>query len=106
MPLNKAKYIVEIINDVRCRVVETTMDEKRIHFLKELLELNGYVVMTDQTAEGAYRIGVTDIVFNPVIAVYERHLKSKTGNRVTPAYWLQLSENETEKEVNYWLASD
>jgi hypothetical protein len=62
--------------------------------------------MTDQTAEGAYRIGVTDIVFNPVIAVYERHLKSKTGNRVTPAYWLQLSENETEKEVNYWLASD
>jgi hypothetical protein len=106
MPLNQANYIIDVINGVRCKVVETTSDEKRIRFLKELLELNGYVVMTDQAAEGAMRIGVTDIIFNPIIAVYERHLKSKTGKRVTPAYWLQLSDTESEKEVNYWDRSE
>jgi hypothetical protein len=29
-------------------------------------------------------------------------LKSISGKRVTPAYWLQESEKETEAEVNYW----
>jgi hypothetical protein len=102
MPLNQAKYTVDVINGVRCKVVEITTDEKRIGFLKKLLIHNGYEAMTDQTAEGALRIGVTDITFNPVIAVYERSLKSFTGNRVTPAYWLQLSDIESEAEVNYW----
>jgi hypothetical protein len=103
MPLNQAKYPVEVINEVRCRVVETTADEKRVKFLKKLLEHNGYTVMTDKTEEGNFRIGVTDVVFNPVIAVYERHLNSLTGHKVTPAYWLQLSDKETEAEVNYWI---
>jgi len=92
MPLNQAKYIVDVINGIRCRAVETTTDEKRIDFLKRLLIHNGYGVQTDQTAEGNLRIGVTDITFNPVIAVYERSLKSFTGHRVTPAYWLQISD--------------
>jgi hypothetical protein len=102
MPLNQAKYIVDLIKGVRCRVVEITADKKRIQFLKKLLEHNGYTVMTDKTEEDAFRIGVTDVVFNPVIAVYERHLQSRNDHRVTPAYWLQLSDKETEKEVNYW----
>jgi hypothetical protein len=103
MPLNKAKYIVDTINGNRCRVVEISKDERRIKFLRELLELNGYNIVTDTTPEGDYRIGVTDITFNPVIAVYERSLKSKSGAKVTPAYWLQSSDNESEREVNYWL---
>jgi len=103
MPLNQAKYSVDVVNGVRCRVVETTTDEKRIEFLKKLLIHNEYEVMTDQTAEGAFRIGTTDITFNPVIAVYERSLKSFTGKRVTPAYWLQHSDEESEREVNYWV---
>jgi hypothetical protein len=102
MPLNQSKFSIDIVNGIRCRVVETTADEKRIAFLKKLLNHNGYEVQTDQTAEGAFRIGVSDITFNPVIAVYERSLKSFTGNKVTPAYWLQLSDKETEAEVNYW----
>jgi hypothetical protein len=105
MPLNQAKYIVEVINGIRCRVIETTPDEKRVEFLKKLLIHNGYEVMTDQTAEGGFRIGVNDITFNPVIAVYERSLKSFSGHKVTPAYWLQISDKESEDEVNYWNKS-
>jgi len=42
------------------------------------------------------------LMFNPVIDVYKRRLKSLTGKKVTPAYWLQQSDAETEQEVNYW----
>jgi hypothetical protein len=102
MPLNQSKYPVEVLNGTRCRLIETTSEESRIRFLKKLLEHNGYNVMTDKTEEGMLRIGVTDLTFNPVIAVYERSLKSLTDHKVTPAYWLQLSDKETEAEVNYW----
>ena len=103
MPLNQAKYSVDIIDGARCRVIESTPDEKRIQFLSDLLAGNNYEVKVDQDAEGKFRIGVTDVTFNPVIAVYERKLKSNTGHWVTPAYWLQISGRETETEMNYWL---
>jgi hypothetical protein len=106
MPLNQAKYSVDIIEGIRCRVIESTPDETRMQFLNELLLLNGYEVKVDRDAEGRFRIGVTDVTFNPVIAVYERKLKSKTGHWVTPAYWLQISGRETETETNYWLKPD
>ena len=110
MALHKGKHIVEEIDGIRCTIVEKGTDEKRMQFLKELLELNGYEVKVqkEETAEEEsdpkelYTIGVTDLVFNPVIDVYERRLRSKTGHKVTPAYWLQLTSEETEKEVNYW----
>jgi hypothetical protein len=102
MPLNQAKYIVDVINGTRCRIVEIATEENRIQFLKKLLEHNGYTVITDRTEEGVYRIGVTDLTFNPVIAVYERSMKSLKDHKVSPAYWLQLSDKETEAEVNYW----
>jgi hypothetical protein len=37
-----------------------------------------------------------------VVDVYKRSLKSFSGKKVTPAYWLQQSDKETEAEVNYW----
>ncbi len=104
MALNKGKHIVEEIDGVRCTVVETGATKERVEFLKKLLELNGYIVKV--VAEGeegtTFKIGVTDLIFNPVIDVYKRKLKSFTGKRVTPAYWLQQSDKETETEVNYW----
>jgi hypothetical protein len=103
MPLNQAKFAVDIIDGTRCRVIESTPDENRVRFLKDLLSHNNYTVKVDKDAEGNYRIGVTDVTFNPVIAVYERSLKSLTDHRVTPAYWLQISDRETEMETNYWL---
>ncbi len=104
MPLNKGKHIVEEIDGVRCSVVETGATSERVEFLKKLLELNGYTVKVAAEGEGAsFKIGVTDLLFNPVVDVYKRHLKSITGKKVTPAYWLQQSVNETEAEVNYWI---
>ncbi|HSO84982.1 MAG TPA: hypothetical protein VLQ91_00415 [Draconibacterium sp.] len=103
MALNKGKHIVEEIAGVRCTVVETGITQERIDFLKKLLELNGYEVKTGLDKDGvSLKIGVTDILFNPVVDVYKRHLKSPSGKKVTPAYWLQKSDNETEAEVNYW----
>lgn len=103
MPLNKGKHLVEEIDGMRCSVVEKTVSPERTEFLKKLLELNGYAVKIASEGEtGTFKIGVTDLLFNPVIDVYKRSLKSFSGKKVTPAYWLQQSDQETEKEVNYW----
>lgn len=103
MALNKGKHLVEEIDGVRCTVVEKAITPERAEFLKNLLELNGYEVKTaTETDPATMKLGVTDILFNPVIDVYERRLKSPSGKKVTPAYWLQQSEDESETEVNYW----
>ncbi|MBW8326244.1 MAG: hypothetical protein K0M50_15870 [Prolixibacteraceae bacterium] len=103
MPLNKGKHIVEEIDGVRCSLVEKGVSPERTEFLKKLLELNGYAVKVVQEGEPeTFKIGVTDLLFNPVVDVYKRSLKSFSGKKVTPAYWLQESDNETEAEVNYW----
>jgi len=103
MPLNKGKHLVEEIDGVRCTVVEKGITPERVQFLKSLLELNGYEVkIVADTDPTVFKLGVTDILFNPIIDVYERRLKSQSGKKVTPAYWLQQSDKETEEEVNYW----
>lgn len=108
MPLNKGKHIIQEIEGVRCSVVEAGADAKRMEFLKEILTLNKYDVKIamEEKKEGVttdtYIIGVTDFLFNPVIDVYKRRLLSKTGHKITPAYWLQISSEETEAEVTYW----
>lgn len=104
MALNKGKHIVETIDGVRCSLVESGASKERADFLKKLLELNSYEVKVVAENEEAttYKIWVADLLFNPVIDVYQRRLKSFSGKRVTPAYWLQQSDNETEAEVNYW----
>lgn len=102
MALNKGKHIVEEINGVRCTVVESALTEDRLGFLSDLLVLNGFTIHRMDDPKGGFVLGVTDILFNPVIAVYQRRLKTKTGHKVTPAYWLQESFHETEAEVNYW----
>lgn len=108
MPLNKGKHVIAEIDGARCSVVETGATPQRMEFLKEILTLNNYEVKTalEEKKEGetsdTFIIGVTDLLFNPVIDVYKRRLKSKTGHKITPAYWLQLSDAETEAEVNYY----
>jgi hypothetical protein len=108
MPLNKGKHIIQEIEGVRCSVVESGANAKRMEFLKEILTLNKYEVKIaleakkeGETAD-TYIVGVTDLLFNPVVDVYKRKLISLTGHKITPAYWLQTSAAETEAEVNYW----
>jgi len=104
MPL-KSKHTVEEINGIRCTVVEKGITSERVAFLKDLLEFNKLEVVvaeeakTDETAPTLYTLGVTNIVFNPTIAVYEMSLKTRDGKSVSPAYWEQYTK---EIEDDYW----
>lgn len=92
MPL-QAKHQVEEINGTRCTIVEKGASAKRLEFLTSLLTFNGFEVLSveekkeEETDPARFTIGVTDLVFNPVIAVYEMSLKTPAGERVSPAYW-------------------
>jgi len=100
----KGKHIVEEISGVRCTIVEKSASANRLGFLKQLLEFNHFEVIvseekgTDDAAVN-YTIGVTDLVFNPVIAVYEMSLITPNGEKVSPTYWNQQSD---ECNDAYW----
>jgi predicted transcriptional regulator YheO len=102
----KAKHIVEEIGGQRCTVVEKGIEKKRVDFLKKLLQHNQFEVVVDEVAQTEestvqlFNMGVTDLVFNPVIAVFEMALKTDKGEVVTAAYWNQES---TESVKEYWL---
>ncbi len=106
MSLNKGKHIVGEVDGVRCTIVETGITKERAEFLKDLLLYNGFEVkiqeeVTDPPADKkTFTLGVTDLVFNPVIAVYEKSLKTKDNRKVTPAFWNQWGK---EDHIPYWL---
>lgn len=100
-----SKHIVEEINGIRCTVIEKGITSERVAFLKDLLEFNKLEVIVSEVPgkeEGepsTFTLGVTSIVFNPTIAVYEMSLKTRSGKSVSPAYWDQKS---TEIIDEYW----
>jgi len=49
-----------------------------------------------------YTIGVTNILFDPVMSVFDRSMKRPDGEIVSPAYW---SQQDSEKEDWYWKGS-
>jgi hypothetical protein len=106
MSLNNAKHIIAEIDGVRCTVVESGIGLERAAFLRDLLELNNLEVKEMQEVtetsgtEPKYTIGVTDLVFNPVFAVYECLLKNREGKYVTPGYWKQEC---IECDPRYWI---
>jgi hypothetical protein len=102
----KAKHIVEEIKGIRCTLVEKGVSSARCNFLKDLLSFNGFEVITDCQNDSAgieiCAIGVTNLVFNPVIAVYNMSLKTPDGRSVSPAYWEQTDPVAVNQ---YWLES-
>ena len=102
MTLNKIKPVIEEIDGERCVIVEIGINKERATFLRKLLEHNGFTVKEKTSEDATISLGVTDLMFNPVLDIYKRRLKSFSGKKVTPAYWLQISDAETEAEVNYW----
>lgn len=113
MPL-QAKHIVDEIDGVRCTIVEKGATAQRAEFLKNLLTFNNFEVLTsedksapdsnrDETATSTFTIGVTDLIFNPVIAVYQMKLKTPEGGSVSPAYWDQITDRAIDQ---YWLTED
>jgi hypothetical protein len=106
MALTNAKHIIGEINGVRCTIIETGASLERVAFLSELLSLNNLEPkdMPEPSEvpgeELKYTIGVTDLIFNPVFAVYERQLKTMEGTFVTPGYWKQEC---IDCDPRYWM---
>jgi hypothetical protein len=106
MALNNAKHIISEIDGIRCTIVESGANLERVAFLSDLLGFNNLEVkdMKEVSAvegeDDKYTIGVTDLLFNPVFAVYERQLKNREGTFITPGYWKQEC---TECDPRYWI---
>ena len=106
MALDNAKHIVGEIDGVRCTIVETGATLERVAFLSDLLSYNNLEVKEMKEAsevpgeEPKYTLGVTDLLFNPVFAVYERQLKTREGTAVTPGFWKQEC---IECDPRYWM---
>ena len=106
MAINNAKHIIAEIDGVRCTIIETGASLERIAFLSDLLSFNNLEVKelkeiaTVEGEEPKYTIGVTNILFNPVFAIYEKQLKNREGTFVTPRYWKQEC---TECDPRYWI---
>jgi hypothetical protein len=101
------KHTFGEIDGTRVTFVEKATSQERVDFLKVLLEINGYKTLIQENPPKkeenptTYTIGVTDMSFNPTIAVYQRMLKTKEGVRVTPDYWNQV-EVDNELRPDYY----
>lgn len=100
MAINNAKHIIGEIDGVRCTIIETGVSIERAAFLRDLLEFNNLEVLELKEGDEKYTIGVTDLVFNPVFRIYERKLKTREGDFVTPAYWKQECNDCSQR---YWI---
>lgn len=125
MALNK-NHEFEELDGVKCGIVEKNVSADRVQFLKNLLELNRYTVVTVPTpapkvaapappkegeevkpapppppAPETFTVGVTDYTFNSINAIFGRMLKNKEGHIVTLAYWQQLEADNAE-EIPYY----
>src|SRR5579871_2238240 len=110
MAINQ-NHLFEELNGVKCAVVEKNVAAGRLDFLRRLLEYNGFTVVavpspppktppagSPAPADAAtsapagatavppppetFTVGVTDVTFNPVNAVFGRLLKTPGGHTV------------------------
>jgi hypothetical protein len=106
MAINK-NHEFEELDGVKCGIVEKNATKERVDFLRPLLEFNKYTVIvvpspppkaapvadplaTPETiAPETFTIGVTDVRFNPVNAIFGRLLRTPGGRVVTLAFWNQ-----------------
>lgn len=118
MAINK-NHEFEDLNGIKCAIVERNASAERVEFLKKILAYNGYEVVvvpsppakaslnTDAETQGentptpTYTIGVTDVTFNPVNAIFGRLLKAPGNKVVTLAYWKQ-EEDSPNDEIPYY----
>lgn len=125
MALN-ATHSFEELDGVKCAIVEKLVAPKRVEFLKQLLELNGYTVVVTGTpppkakpvpppkegevaapvepppAPTTFTVGVTDVTFSVMNAVFNRELKAPNKVIVTAAYWRQ-EEDVPQEDEWYWF---
>lgn len=94
------------IGETRVTFVEKNATQERMDFLKRLLEVNGFEVITEEEKRKTeddpllFTVAVTDMVFNPTVYVFQRRLKTIDGlHKVNPDYWNQVTEDT---HPQYW----
>lgn len=125
MAINKNHEFEELAGS-KCAIVEKNVSKARVDFLKPLLEFNHYTVIfmpspAPKTASPpvvevapeeaavvnvpvipeSFTVGVTDVMFNPINAIFGRLLKTPDGHVVTHAYWNQ-KEAIAKDEIPYF----
>ncbi len=123
MALNQ-NHTFEDLGEIKCSIVEKNCTAERAEFLKKLLEHNKFTVVvvkspppkvvakppvagtevpvetTPQLPE-TFTVGVTDLSFNTINAIYNRELRTTDGKVVTPNYWKQVDPISKEDSW-YW----
>ena len=115
MAINK-NHEFEDLDAVKCAIVEKNVSSERVAFLKDLLNYNKYevVVVASPPAKVelsevavipdpilTYTVGVTDLSFNAINAVFGRLLHTPDGHIVTLSYW-QQKEKISDDSVPYF----
>ena len=122
MAINK-NHEFEELDGVKCAIVERNTSAERVNFLKPLLEFNKYTVVVvpspppkaavapvpagtetlvaEVPAPSSFTIGVTDVSFNSINAIFGRLLKTQDGHVVTLGYW-QGKEEVPRDDVPYF----
>lgn len=114
MAINQ-NHLFEEVGGVKCAVVEKNVLPERVVFLRDILEVNGYEVHTAPTpppkvpvttpdepfTPSTFTVGVTDLMFNPVNAIFGRLLRTGDGKIVTLGYWQQKEQTPNE-DVPYF----
>jgi hypothetical protein len=123
MAINQ-NHTSEELNGIKCAIVEKNVSADRAAFLKQLLEYNQYhvevvaspapkAVPAKPLAEGevappppppapeTFIVGVTNMMFNPINAIFGRLLHASDGHVVTQAYWYQ-KEKSSHDEIPYY----
>ena len=123
MAINQ-NHLFEELDGIKCGIVEKLVSPARAAFLKELLAYNGFdvviaptpppkvpappppsgeetIVVAPPPAPETFTVGVTDITFNPINAIFGRLLKTPDGHVVTLAYWHQ-KERISHDEIPYF----
>lgn len=115
MAINQ-NHTAEELDGTRCAVVEKNVTKERAEFLKKILSWNGYEVVVAPAApakkpvsseeNGAeaivenpkFTVGVTDLRFNTINAIFGRLLKTPEGKVVSRAYWMQEGSSTNDPE--------
>lgn len=118
MAINKNHEVGELAG-TRCAIVEKGVTKDRAEFLKKILEFNHYTVIlapvvakavkpvaegeTPPAVEEKFDLGVTDLKFNSINAIFGRWLFTPEdgGHYVTWAYWLQ-KDAHSHDEIPYY----
>src|SRR5580693_6585521 len=122
MPINQ-NHLSEELNGVKCSIVEKNVSTERASFLQQLLLFNKYkveiapspppkTVVPNPVSEGAelpslppppptFTVGVTDMMFNPINAIFGRLLHTPDGHVVTLAYWNQ-KDKSSHDDIPYY----